>query len=290
MTRELSLPDGRVLIVHEEGPDDGAVIVVHTGTPVAGPPDAKTVADAAARGARIVGLDRPGYAGSTRRPGRSIAGVAEDVTAILDDLGVERCVTWGISGGGPHALACAALLPDRIAAAASLAAVAPYGADGVDFLAGMGQDNLDEFGAAVEGEEPLRAYLEGEAAGLADITGDAIGAGLESLLPEVDLAVLTGDYADHLAAGLRTAVSQGVDGWLDDDLAFVKPWGFDLAEIRIPVLLYQGDHDLMVPPTHGAWLAQHIPGVDARLTADDGHLTLDARRVPEVHEWLLARL
>jgi pimeloyl-ACP methyl ester carboxylesterase len=290
MHRLLRLPDGRDLEIHEHGVADGPLIVFHNGTPVAGPVDRGVVADAEAQGARIVGITRPGYARSTRKPGRAVADIAQDTRAVLDDLGVERCVTWGISGGGPHALACAALLADRVAAAASLAAVAPYGSDGLDFMAGMGEANVAEFGAAVEGEGPLREFIEAELPGVQAITGGEIAEGLASLVSEADKAALTGEYADDLAAGLRDAVSTGGDGWIDDDLAFTKPWGFAPEDIDIPVMLWQGDQDLMVPPTHGAWLAQRIPGVDAHLTREDGHLTLVAHRVPEVHAWLLDRL
>jgi pimeloyl-ACP methyl ester carboxylesterase len=290
MPRQITTPDGRTLEIHEGGAPDGPVILAHHGTPASGPSDPSHIADAARRGARLVSVNRPGYAGSTPRPGRSVADVVDDVRAVLDDLGAERCVVTGVSGGGPHALACAALLPDRVAAVATLASVAPYGAEGLDFMAGMGEDNVEEFGAALAGEAQLRATLEPFRDMLAAVTGDQIYEQIASVISGADLEVLTGEYAEGLAAELRNGVSSGIEGWVEDDLAFTKPWGFELSDITVPVLLWQGDQDLMVPPTHGAWLAERIPGVEAHLSAEDGHLTLDARRVPEVHEWLLERL
>jgi pimeloyl-ACP methyl ester carboxylesterase len=287
--RLLSTPDGRDLEIHEFGPADGPLIVHHHGTPMSGMIGREPVADATQRGARMVGITRAGYGGSTRRPGRSIADVADDVRTVLDELGVERCVSWGVSGGGPHALACAALLGDRVAAVASLAAIAPYGAEGLDFLAGMGEDNVAEFGAALEGEAALRAFVEAELPQLAELEPEQLADGLASLVSDVDRAVLTGEHAEHMLAAMKHGLSAGGDGWIDDDLAFTSDWGFALADIAVPVLLWQGDHDLMVPPAHGAWLAERIPGVEAHLSPDDGHLTLE-KRIGEVHAWLLERL
>jgi len=285
--RDVTTPDGRTLRVHEAGAADGPLVLVHQGTPMSGLLFEPHAIDAARRGVRLVAYDRPGYGGSTPAPGRSVADSVEDVRAIADALGAERLVVGGISGGGPHALACAALLPDRVAAVASLASVAPIDAEGLDWLAGMGELNLDEFAAARQGRAALEAYLEPQAR--ATVTAEGLLEGLRSLLSDVDAAVLTGDLGDYLAASMREATQQGVAGWRDDDLAFDKPWGFSVEDIRVPVLLWHGEHDRFVPLTHGQWLAARIPDADARLSAEDGHLTLMQRRVPEVHEWLLER-
>jgi pimeloyl-ACP methyl ester carboxylesterase len=245
------------------------------------------VVDATSRGARLVSYDRPGYGGSTAAPGRSVADAADDVRAIADALDIEKLAVWGISGGGPHALACAALLPDRVVAIASLASVAPIDAEGLDWLGGMGELNLEEFAAAKQGAEALEAYLEPQAretvsaAGLLDF--------LRSLLSDVDAAVLTGELGEFLADNMNDALRPGIEGWRDDDLAFDKPWGFSVEDIHVPVQLWQGEQDRFVPFSHGEWLAARIPGVDAHLSAEDGHLTLAQRRVPQVHEWLLER-
>jgi pimeloyl-ACP methyl ester carboxylesterase len=180
----------------------------------------------------------------------------------------------GWSGGGPHALACGALLPDRVRGVLCVAGVAPYRAEGLDFLAGMGEDNVDEFGAALQGEEALRPWLEAHRPELLEVTGGEVAAALGNLVPPVDVAVLTGEVADDLAAEFRHALSAGVDGWLDDDLAFTRPWGFGLADIAVPTYLWQGSDDLMVPFAHGQWLAERIPGVTAHLEEGEGHLSI----------------
>ena len=193
---------------------------------------------------------------------------------ILDAIGADRFVTMGWSGGGPHALACAALLPERCAAAASLAGVAPYPAEGLDWLAGMGNENIEEFSAAIAGEAALTAALEKMAPDLKAIRGADVAAALGGLVSDVDKRALTGEFADKLAASFRRAVSNGIDGWRDDDLAFTRNWGFDLATIACPVAVWQGGEDRMVPFSHGQWLAAHIPTARAHLYPDEGHLSL----------------
>ena len=265
---------GRDLEVLVEGPDSGPVLLFHSGTPTAAVPNPEISGPAAKRGLRTVAFSRPGYATSTPQRGRSVADVVPDVEAILDELGAERCVSIGWSGGGPHALACAALLSERCSAVATMAAVAPYPADGLDWLAGMGTDNLDEFGAALESEEALTRYLERSATELAGVTGEQLGAALGGLVSDVDKAALTGEFADVLAEAFRRAVSTGIAGWRDDDLAFVRPWGFELSSIRVPVAVWQGDQDRMVPFAHGRWLAAHVHGARPHLLEGDGHLSL----------------
>jgi pimeloyl-ACP methyl ester carboxylesterase len=249
------------------------------------------VALAREHGIRLIGYDRPGYGGSARHTGRSVGDCAADVEAIADALGLERFATWGISGGGPHALACAALCGDRLGAVASLAAVAPYEADGLDWLAGMGESNLEEFGAARAGEPALRRFLERDAEEMRNTQASDLVKVMETLLGPADVAVLSDELANELLQGAAHGLTNGVDGWLDDDFAFIRPWGFDIATIDRPVLLLQGADDRFVPAAHGNWLAERVPGVEARLTGDeDGHLTLIVHRVRKVHEWLLAHI
>jgi pimeloyl-ACP methyl ester carboxylesterase len=274
MTTETVTVDGRALEVLRHGPPDAFPLVFHCGTPNA-PDEFPTLFDAVtAKGWQLVAHARPGYAGSARHEGRSVADVAGDVAAILDRLDLDRFAVLGWSGGGPHALACAALLPDRCTAAASLAGVAPFDAKGLDFLAGMGPENVEEFGAAARDPGELRAFLERFADGLKHITAEEIAAELGGLIDEVDRAALTGDLAESEARMVRRALSTGTDGWFDDDLAFVKPWGFDLDAIRVPVSIWQGAHDKMVPFAHGRWLAAHVPGARVHLYDDEGHLSL----------------
>jgi pimeloyl-ACP methyl ester carboxylesterase len=279
---------GRAVEVVVTGPTDGVPLVFHHGTPAAATALAQLQDPALACGLRTIFVSRPGYAGSTPRPGRSVADVVDDVVAVLDALGDDHFLTLGWSGGGPHALACAALLPDRCDAAASLAGVAPFDAEGLDFLAGMGPENVEEFGAAARSRDELETFMKVEADELADISGEAIAAALGGLVDDVDRRALTGELAETMARMFRRALSTGIAGWFDDDLAFVKPWGFDLAEITVPVSIWQGAHDGMVPFAHGEWLAAHVAGARAHLYENEGHISL-VQQLPRILDDLVSR-
>jgi pimeloyl-ACP methyl ester carboxylesterase len=289
VARTITGPGGRTLEVHEEGDPAGLPVLVHHGTPSSGLQYGPHIDLAHDQGIRLIGYDRPGYGGSARHTRRSIADCVADVHAIADALGLERFASWGISGGGPHVLACAALCDERLTAVASLAAVAPYDAEGLDFLAGMGEDNHVEFGKALAGEEELRPYLVEEATAMRNATPEQLRDVLASLLGDEDKSVLTGHFAEYFVESNEHAFAAGIDGWLDDDIAFTQPWGFELEDIRRPVLLLQGEDDRFVPASHGRWLAGRIATVDARVTAMDGHLTLIERHMRDVNEWLLAQ-
>lgn len=281
--------DGRTLTVREGGDPGGVPVLMHSGTPGSSLLYDPHIRDAEERGIRLFSYDRPGYGRSTRQHGRTVADCAVDVAAVCDALGIERFCVWGISGGGPHALATAALLPDRVAAAASLASVAPVDADGLDFLDGMGEQNIVSFKAAQAGEDAHRVRHEVEAAEMKAATAESILEAWRTLLGPADRFVLTGELADGLIESFQAGAEVDTNGWFDDEEAFVRPWGFDIASIRVPVLVLQGEDDRFVPYSHGVWLAEHVPGCEARLTAEDGHLTLIEHRVPEVHAWLLER-
>jgi pimeloyl-ACP methyl ester carboxylesterase len=284
--RNLSIGD-RVLTVYEDGPSDGPVILYHHGTPAAGGPLPSWVTDAAARGARFVCYDRPGYGDSTPTPGRTVADAAADSAAIMDALGVARFATWGISGGGPHALACAALLPDRVVAAASLAGVAPFDADGLNYFRGMGAGNLVEFGLTMAGREHIEPFAREEAEQMLGATAEEITELLSTLVSPPDRKVLTGSIGEYMTSILPTTFANGVSGWVDDDFAFLRPFGFELDAITVPTLIVHGRQDRFVPVAHGEWLAGAIPGAEVRIADDEGHLTLMVNRVSDVHDWLL---
>src|SRR3954471_24045137 len=205
--------------MHEAGDPDGLPVVVHHGTPASGLLYDVHVELAREQGIRLIGYDRPGYGPSDRHTGRSVADAASDVSAIADSLGLDRYGSWGISGGGPHALACAALCDERLVAAASLAAVAPCGGEGLDWLEGMGEENHIEFGKVQEGEAALRAYLEHETEAMLGASAADVVAVMETLLGEEDRAVLNGAFAEYVLASSAHGLAPGVDGWLDDDLA-----------------------------------------------------------------------
>jgi pimeloyl-ACP methyl ester carboxylesterase len=288
-THTVTTPDGRSLEVFEAGDPDGPAVVGIYGTPSGGILYEPHAAEAEERAVRLVSWTRPGYGASTPQPGRSVGDFVRDATAVADALRIDGFVVWGVSGGGPHALACAALLGDRVAAAASLAGVAPYDAEGLDWLEGMGADNLEEFAAVLAGREALEPLLETHRAAFATVTGEGLRAQWATLLSAVDAEVATAELADHLVETVRAGLAPGVEGWVEDDLAFVEPWGFALDAITVPVLVWQGEEDRFVPPSHGRWLAEHVSGADARLTPEDGHLTLMEHRVTDVHAWLLER-
>ncbi len=266
--------DGRELEVHRHGAPNAFPLVFHYGTPNA-PVEFPLLFEAAdERGWQVVSYARPGYATSSRHEGRAVADAVGDVETILDELGLDAFVTVGWSGGGPHALACAALLPARCRAAATLAGVGPFAADGLDFLAGMGEENVQEFSAAARSRADLEAMLEPWSEELGAVTGEQIAEAFGDLVDEVDRAALTGEFAAMEAAAVRHALSMGIAGWVDDDLAFVKPWGFELGGIGVPTHIWQGAHDRMVPFAHGQWLAERIPGARAQLYDDEGHISL----------------
>jgi pimeloyl-ACP methyl ester carboxylesterase len=239
-----------------------------------------------ARGLRLVSTSRPGYGGSTRQPNRSVADVVVDIAEVLDALDADRCLIAGWSGGGPHALACGARL-DAAAAVLVIAGVAPHDAAGLDWMAGMGEENVTEFGAANGGEQSLAPYLDEVREHLKEVTLDGVIASLDTLLPDVDRAVLTDEFGEDMVASFREALRIGADGWLDDDLAFVKPWGFALEEISVPTSVWQGSDDLMVPFAHGQWLAAHVPGVSAHLEQGEGHLSIGLGAIDRMFDELV---
>jgi pimeloyl-ACP methyl ester carboxylesterase len=266
--------DGAVLEYLVSGPPDGRTLLFQPGTPNSGAAFRAIVEPAAELGLRTVSYSRPGYGESTPRPGRTVADAATDIDTVLDAVGASEFVTLGWSGGGPHALAAGALLPERCRAVAVLAGVAPYPAPGIDWFTGMGEGNIEEFGAALAGPAELDPLLASFAAELATVTGAGVAEAMASMLSPVDRAALTGEFAEEMAAALRRAVSSGIAGWRDDDLAFVKEWGFDLDRISVPVDIWQGRQDRMVPFEHGQWLAAKVPKAQAHLFATEGHLSM----------------
>jgi pimeloyl-ACP methyl ester carboxylesterase len=287
-TSSLPTAGGGCLEVLAAGPEDGLPLLFHVGTPAAAVPFPLLNRAAADRSLRVVCYSRPGYGESTARPRHSIADDVSEMTMVLDRFGIERFVTLGWSGGGPRALACAAMLPDRCLAAAVLAGVAPYDAEGLAWLDGMGEENVAEFAAAAAGPEALEDWLDREGSALFTVTPNQVAAVLGDLASEVDRNALTGELADFLAASGRHAGRQGVTGWRDDDLALMRPWGFDLGRITVPTSIWQGGQDRMVPFAHGQWLARHVAGARAHLYEGEGHISL-VMQVDRILDDLLAR-
>jgi pimeloyl-ACP methyl ester carboxylesterase len=287
-TQTITTRDGRDLEVVSAGPEDGRCFLFHSGTPSAASIFPPAADETARRGLRFVTFSRPGYSLSTARPGRSVGDVVSDVEVILDALGCDTFLCAGQSGGGPHALACAALLPGRVLATATLAGVAPCRAEGLDWLSGMGPENIAEFEASINGSAALTPLLEAEAAHLREVKAEDVAAALGGLISDIDKRALSGAYAEYKADSFRRAVSNGIDGWRDDDIAFVNSWGFDVSSITTPVAVWQGGEDRMVPMPHGAWLAGHIPGAEQHLLPREGHLSLSLNKFGDVLDGLLA--
>ena len=284
----IELPDGRSLDLWQAGAPDGQPLVFHHGTPGAGLPFDHHVREMAARGLRYIGWTRPGYGSSSRHHSRTVADDAQDGAAVLDHLGIERAWVIGWSGGGPHALGFAALQPERVRGVATIGAVAPWGAEGLDWLAGMGAENVEEFGATLEGEEALRPFVERAWPVFRDMQPAEVAAALGDLIDDVDRGSLTGDLATYLAALSHEALRESYDGWLDDDLVFARRWGFDLGDIRCPVHLWQGAHDRMVPYAHGRWLGDNVPTACRHLYDEHGHLTLVVDSFGEILDELVS--
>jgi pimeloyl-ACP methyl ester carboxylesterase len=282
----ITTPDGRELEFWLTGPEDGLPLVYHGGTPSAAVPFETRDRAAAEAGLRLVTYSRPGYGASTPRADLDrewqIADDVTDTVELLDALGIGEFVTLGWSGGGPRALACAALLPGRCLAACSLAGVAPYDADGLDWAAGMGPENVRDFEAALAGRAALTPHIEQQVEEMAHGTAEAVAEVFGQLVDEVDAAALTGDIAEYLAASNRRASLQGAVGLLEDNLVEIRPWGFEVGAITVPVSIWQGAHDLMVPFGHGSWLASRVPGARVHLFDEEGHVSL-LSRLPEMY-------
>jgi len=286
--RTLRTSDGRSLDVYVAGPEAGTPVVFHAGTPGSGLPFGPLVDALAERGLRYVSWSRPGYGSSTRNPGRTVADVARDASDVLDSLGASECYVLGWSGGGPHALAMAALLPERVRATATIGGVAPYPADGLDWLAGMGAENVAEFGAAQQGSDVLAGFLGEWWEPMRTIEAESVARELGDLIDDVDRDSLTGDFAESVAENFREGLREPYWGWLDDDLAFVRPWGFEVGSIERPVHIWQGAHDRMVPYAHGEWLAARCGNACPHLLPEHGHLSLAVSSLPMILDELVS--
>jgi pimeloyl-ACP methyl ester carboxylesterase len=205
-----------------------------------------------------------------------------DSVVVLDALGVDRFVTAGWSGGGPRALGCAALLSDRCLAAASIAGVGPHDGEGLEWKGGMAEENVAEYTAAETGRDAYAAFLEEEFMPLLLADADDLAEGMGGLLPPADKAAMDRGFTEWLTESFHRAGAQRTAGVLDDGQAAVRPWGFDVGAVTVPVLIYQGRQDAMVPFAHGEWLAAHVPGAEVHLTEEDGHLTLVINGLPGI--------
>jgi pimeloyl-ACP methyl ester carboxylesterase len=286
LEHRIPTPDGRTLAVAEWGDPRGIPLISMHGTPGGRISYWKDPTIDARHGLRRLTFDRPGYGESTRCAGRTVADVVRDVEAITAALGIDRFVVSGGSGGGPHCLATAALMPDRVIRCLAESSIAPYPADGLDWFAGQTQGNVDEFTAAIEGEESMRRVAERErrttldrlAEGRSDFFGDTYE------VSEADKAQME-KHLDRITNHFNYGLAPGVDGWVDDMLAFVRPWGFEVSSIKVPTAVKYGRTDNLVPPGHGDWLAAHVPNPLVWVSDEAGHLGDDAQ-VEVAYAWL----
>lgn len=287
--RSVRMTPTRALRVREDGDPNGRPVFTLHGTPGSRLLYPPFVADARANGLRLVAYDRAGYGGSTPAPGRSVGDAADEVRAVADALGLDRFAVYGFSGGGAPALACAARLPDRVVAASVIAGAAPYPSDGLDWEAGTGAANAEDF-RLMRTDRP--AWEEKGRRERLEILGwdaEQLRRGLASLCSSVDRQALTDDVVAFLLEQAAEGLRPGVDGMRDDNLSAVLPWGFAPGSVRLPVQVWHGQEDLFVPFAHGRWVAEHVPGAEPHLLPDEGHLSTWLRSVPEVHRWLAAR-
>ncbi|MFD4143261.1 alpha/beta fold hydrolase [Streptomyces sp. NPDC058572] len=286
MRRRVHATDGRHLMVERLGDPRGRPVFLLHGTPGSRLGPAPRGMVLYQRGTQLIAYDRPGYGGSDRLAGRSIADVAEDVRAIADALGLERFAVVGRSGGAPHALACAALMPERVTRTAALVTLAPKDADGLDWFEGMAASNVHEYRTALADPADL---VERFITRSAEIRKDPVKL-LDDLRRELTdsdrMVVADAGVRSMLLRNYREALRTSAYGWIDDALAFLSPWGFDPADIKGPVMLWHGEKDVFAPVGHSRWLAQRIPGVTAVLEPAAAHF--DAlHALPRILTWLL---
>lgn len=277
---QFKLKDGRELEILDNGINSERALIFHHGTPGHATAWLSWLDEAASAGVRAISYSRAGYGTSDRNPGRSVISVNSDISQVLDAKAITTFVSIGWSGGGPHALANT--FEHRNAGAISLAGVGAFGVDDLNFLEGMGPENHDEFGAALKGEAVITQWMNDNALAMKNVTGSEIREAFGGLIGDADKAVLEGEKADAMAAAMRSGLAVSFDGWIDDDLVFIKHWGFELADITKPVILWQGDQDLMVPHSHSYWLEKHIPTAKLSFIPGHGHISLGEKYKPEI--------
>ncbi|HUC00264.1 MAG TPA: alpha/beta hydrolase [Solirubrobacterales bacterium] len=285
---EVRTKDGRRLIAAVAGPEDGELVLHHHGSPGSHLMFDRHVEEGAERGLRHVSYSRPGYSGSDRRARRSYADEVGDAIAVADSLGVESFYAIGLSGGGGPALACAALVPDRVRSVVSASALGPRDGLGSDWLRGALPDNVREFEILEEGETELVAWIKPQLAEWIQVrTVEDLESDLDGYTCDADKNLSEGYQAYRLAA-CQAFGPTDLWGWFDDDWAMWLPWGFDLAAITVPATIWQGGQDRLVPPQNAEWLAANVPGATPRFFPEMGHMSLFDNHYGEMLDDLIA--
>lgn len=283
------LRDGRILAATEWGDPDGVPFLALHGTPGGRIGWWKDPGIYRRYGLRRITYDRPGYGESTRQPGRRVVDAVADVEQLTTALGIDRFLVAGGSGGGPHALACAALLPDRVIRCMADVSVAPIDAEGLDWLDGMTEGNIKEFAAAMEGEDAARQLCDALRRESIERLGDdrLDWMGDDYVLSDADVEQMRKNLV-IVRAHMLNALVRNAEGWIDDLLVFVRPWGFEIGDLQVPVLLTYGRTDVLVPAAHGDWLARHIPNATVWVDEQSGHLGAD-EDIERQYAWLTGR-
>ncbi|MFJ8165423.1 alpha/beta fold hydrolase [Streptomyces sp. NPDC096136] len=289
MREEVRTADGRVLMAEHWGDPEGKPVFLLHGMPGSRLGPAPRGMVLYQRRVRLIAYDRPGYGGSDRHPGRTVADVAQDVATVADALGVDVFAVAGRSGGGPGALACAALLPERVTRTAALVPLAPRDAEDLDWFAGMAASNVREYTTAAADPEELTARLIPRASGIARDPGRLLDELRRELTASDRMIVSDAGLRSMLLRNYREGVRTSAFGWIDDMLAASSPWGFDPADIRCPVLIWHGELDVFSPVGHARWLGRRIPGATTTIDPDAAHFAA-LRALPDVLTWLLREL
>jgi pimeloyl-ACP methyl ester carboxylesterase len=288
-TQTVAAADGRSLTIAEWGDADGFPVFSLHGTPGSRFVGQANASAYASVGARVITYDRPGYGGSDRFRGRRVVDCVADVSAIADTLGIERFAVTGGSWGGPHSLAVAARLPERVTRAACAAGVAPFDMPGFDWFADMDAVNIEELGWALEGEDVLTRNIERVAARMLERVADDPSKMISDnvQLSEADRAQMANpERHEAIRKGINEAFRHGVGGYVDDVLCLIQPWGFDVTEIRVPTRVIYGLTDVLVPRQHGDWLAHNVPNAEAVIDEQGGHVP-DSKLETERIGWLV---
>jgi pimeloyl-ACP methyl ester carboxylesterase len=301
----------RSLALESWGPEEGYPVFLLHGTPGSRLGPRPRTRDLHLLGIRLIAHDRPGYGGSDRLKDRRVDHAAADVAAIADHLGIKRFSVVGRSGGGPHALACAALLPDRVENAAVLVSLAPPDAEGLSWFDGMTASNIHAFELARDDHELLREELIHRRS--------AVNADPQRMIASLDPELSAGDrrivreievrrmLVDNFGAAFdpndrkyrpkeeragaaaanqdRNAPDYGSHGWFDDVVSFAQPWGFPVSDVNVPVLLWHGELDRFSPLGHFTWLSEHIERVTPVMAMGTAHFGA-VPILPRILRWL----
>ncbi|MCJ1679718.1 alpha/beta hydrolase [Streptomyces sp. APSN-46.1] len=289
MRNQVRAADGRALMVERWGDPDGRPVFLLHGTPGSRLGPAPRGMVLYQRRMQLIAYDRPGYGGSDRHPGRTVADVAQDVASVADALGLDTFAVAGRSGGAPGALACAALLPERVTRTAALVPLAPRDAEDLDWFAGMAASNVREYSTASTDPEELAARLIPRADGIRKDPGRLLDELRRELTANDRMIVSDAGLRSMLLRNYREGLRTSAWGWIDDALAFSRPWGFDPADIRSPVLIWHGELDVFSPVGHSRWLARRIPGATTTIDPTAAHFAA-LRALPDVLTWLLKAL